>query len=115
MLGSKVGPTRVEHLSLAPTHTSSIRQALNSFRRTNTQAYLFRGVSDEDKKFDDLDDQYRLTPSELKKKFKELDADAVFAFQVYQLGDRFRSLDQGFLTEREGSVRSTSSLRQLVL
>ena len=27
-------------------------------------------------------DQYRLTPSELRKKFKELEADAVFAFQV---------------------------------
>lgn len=30
---------------------------------------------------DDLD-QYRLTPNELRKKFKELNADAIFAFQV---------------------------------
>ena len=27
-------------------------------------------------------DHYRLTPSELRKKFKEMEADAVFAFQV---------------------------------
>ena len=27
-------------------------------------------------------DQYRLTPKELRQKFKEMDADAVFAFQV---------------------------------
>jgi 3'-phosphoadenosine 5'-phosphosulfate synthase len=27
-------------------------------------------------------DKYRLTPAELKQKFKELEADAVFAFQV---------------------------------
>lgn len=30
---------------------------------------------------DDLD-QYRLTPNELRQKFKELNADAIFAFQV---------------------------------
>lgn len=27
-------------------------------------------------------DEYRLTPNELRKKFKEMNADAVFAFQV---------------------------------
>lgn len=27
-------------------------------------------------------DQYRLTPNELRKKFNDMDADAVFAFQV---------------------------------
>lgn len=30
-------------------------------------------------------DQYRLTPNELRKKFEEMNADAVFAFQVNQL------------------------------
>lgn len=29
-------------------------------------------------------DQYRLTPNELRRKFKEIKADAVFAFQVRQ-------------------------------
>ena len=33
-------------------------------------------------KWDDGLDQYRLTPTELRKKFKEMDADAVFAFQL---------------------------------
>lgn len=33
-------------------------------------------------KWNDGLDQYRLTPNELRQKFKELKADAIFAFQV---------------------------------
>ena len=42
-------------------------------------------------------DSYRLTPNELRQKFKELEADAVFAFQVSTYSSLFSTTDTLFL------------------
>lgn len=50
-------------------------------------------------KWNDGLDQYRLTPNELRKKFKQLKADAVYAFQVNDLlliGMCFILIEAGF-------------------
>ena len=47
-------------------------------------------------------DKYRLTPNELRKKFRELGADAVFAFQVML---SFRKYSKGGSTKKFRLIR----------